>query len=60
MSIFQKAQKALKFYKAYKGKSEVETNVFNIEFERLKSIAKEQQADEKLHFRDFSKGHLNS
>lgn len=58
MSMFQKAQDALKYYKGFKGNSEVEINMFNIEFERLKSIAQEQQADEQLHFSDFSKNGL--
>lgn len=29
--------------------------MFNVEFERLKSIAQEQRADEKLHISDFSR-----
>lgn len=53
-SPFQKAQDALKYYKNYEGKTELEVNLFNIEFERLKSIVKEQQADEKIHITDFS------
>ncbi|XP_055299426.1 uncharacterized protein LOC129567002 [Sitodiplosis mosellana] len=50
----QKAQEALKYYKGYKGKTDAEINMFNIEFERMKSIAKEQQADEKLRVNDFT------
>lgn len=50
----QKAQNALKYYKQYKGKTEVEINVFNIEFERMKSIAHEHHADQMLRISDFS------
>lgn len=44
----------MKYYKNYEGKTETEINVFNVEFERLKSIAREQQVDEKMHISDFS------
>lgn len=36
--IWQQARDALKYYRSFKGRTEVETNVFNAEFERLKSI----------------------
>ena len=51
----QKAQESLKYYKGYKGKTDSEINMFSIEFERLKSIAREQKEDEKFHVTDFSK-----
>lgn len=44
----QKAEKALKFYKGFKGKGEPEENAINDEFERLKSVAMKQNAEDKF------------
>lgn len=53
IAIFQKAEKALKFYKSYKGKEEVEDNAISKEIERLKMIASEQKTDDKINASDF-------
>lgn len=45
---FQKAEKALKYYKGFKGKSEKEENAINYEFERLKSVAMKQKLNNKF------------
>lgn len=50
---FQKAENTLKFYKSYKGKSEQENVMFFNEFERLKTIANESKAKERLRPSDF-------
>lgn len=55
----QKAEDALKFYKGYRGKTEMENIAICIEFERLKALAKERREDEKLHFKDLGDLSLN-
>lgn len=45
----------MKYYKGYEGKTELEKNAFNKEFERLQSLAKERKEDKKIHFSDFCK-----
>lgn len=49
----QDADNALKYYKGYEGKSEMERNAFNKEFDRLQSLAKERKEDKNVHLRDF-------
>lgn len=51
--LFQKAEKALKFYKGYKGKEEVEDYAIFKEIERLKLIASERKTEEKINAADF-------
>ncbi|XP_055295471.1 facilitated trehalose transporter Tret1-like isoform X2 [Sitodiplosis mosellana] len=60
----KKAEDSLKFYKGFTGNSIDEHIAFNAEFDRLKSIANEQKADEKtplkhIFERDSLKGILN-
>lgn len=49
----EKAEKALKFYKGYKGDSEQEKIALEKEFERLKLLAEERKKDDKIRFNDF-------
>lgn len=55
ISEFQKAEKALKFYKGYRGISEKEDKAFFKEFERLKYIASEQKMQKRIQASDFCK-----
>lgn len=50
---FQRAYKALKWYKGFKGKSEKEEMSINYEFERLKSIAMKQKLNNKFQMSDI-------
>lgn len=45
---FQKAERALKHYKGYKGNDDVEDDALHCEFERLKTIAMQQKTDVKV------------
>lgn len=49
---FQKAEKALKYYKGFKGQSEKEETALNYEFERLKMIAMKQKLNNKFQMSD--------
>lgn len=49
----QDAHNALKYYKGYEGKTELERNAFNKEFERLQALAKERKEDKNVHLSDF-------
>ncbi|XP_055295168.1 facilitated trehalose transporter Tret1-like [Sitodiplosis mosellana] len=49
----KEAEDSLKFYKGFKGKNDEESNALNEEFERLKSIAHEKKADEKIDPKDI-------
>lgn len=55
ISEFQKAEKAMKFYKGYRGISEKEDKAFFEEFERLKSNPQGQKTREKIQASDFCK-----
>lgn len=55
MIEMKKAEESLKYYKGYEGKTIDETMAINVEFERLKAIASEQEADKKFVFKDFCK-----
>lgn len=44
----------MKYYKHFEGKTEEEANQFSLEFERLKTIALEQQTGHNLRISDFS------
>lgn len=50
-----KAEKALKYYKGYKGQSQKEDDAFFKEFERLKAVITEQKQDEKFVAAEFCK-----
>lgn len=50
---FKKAESSLKYYKGRNGKTVEETVAFLDEFERLKSIAKEEKVDEKIRLQDI-------
>lgn len=49
----KKAEKALKYYKGYEGKSPAESNAIDAEFQRIKSVVEEQKTEEKLHISDL-------
>lgn len=55
MIFLQKAEKALKYYKGYKGDSEKEDDAIFKEFERLKAIVTEQKQEEKFVAAEFCK-----
>lgn len=50
---YQKAEKSLKFYKGYEGKSSEEDMAIIKEFEKLKAIMTEQKQAPKLRLADF-------
>lgn len=52
---FQKAVKALKFYKGFQGKSKLEESALLKEFERLQLIASEREIETKIQASDFCK-----
>lgn len=52
---FQKAEKALKYYKGCNGATVAESAAISQELERLKSLANQRQANKKLLFSDFCK-----
>lgn len=49
----KKAEKALKYYKGYKGSNNEEDMAIIKEFEKLKAIVNEQKQGTKLRFSDF-------
>lgn len=49
----KKAEKALKYYKGYKGGSSEEDMAILKEFEKLKAIVSEQKQEPKLRLADF-------
>lgn len=51
----QEAEDALKYYKGFEGKSEIEVLALNTEFERLKLLSKEDKEGKSLQFSDFCK-----
>lgn len=53
---FQEAEKSLKFYKGYEGKSTDEMLALQIEFENLKESTKNSKVSEKITIRDFCSG----
>lgn len=50
---FQKAEKALKYYKGCDGSTVAKSAALFKELDRLKTLASQRQADKKWHFRDF-------
>lgn len=55
----QKAEKSLKFYKGYTGKSVDEVIAISAEFERLKAIANKLKVDEDIMLKDICKQQYN-
>lgn len=51
--IFQKAEKALAFYKNAKNRNDAEKSNFETEFERLKALATVQKIEEKIQLKDI-------
>lgn len=49
----QEAQDSLKYYKSYKGETQLEIDAFNVEFERLKALEKERKEDNGTRISDF-------
>ncbi|XP_055303105.1 facilitated trehalose transporter Tret1-like [Sitodiplosis mosellana] len=49
----EEAEKSLRYFKGFKGDPK-QIKAFNIEFERLKSVSKEHNTDQKLQINDFS------
>lgn len=51
--MFQAAEKSLKFYKSFKGKSKEEEEAIYKELERLKLIVHERKTEVKMQTSDF-------
>lgn len=51
--LTQEAEKSLKFYKGYEGKSEIEKIALQKELEKLKSAIKASNLSDKVHWKDF-------
>lgn len=49
----KEAEKALKYYKGYKGKTLEECHAFSAEFQRLSGVIEQQKTQEKLKFYDL-------
>lgn len=52
---FQKAEKALKYYKGCKGRTVAQSAALFEELERIKLLTNQRQNDKKFHFSDFCK-----
>lgn len=54
-SFEQEAKNSLKYYKGYQGNSEKEDNAIDAEFDRIKSISKQQKSNQKIVLADLCK-----